>query len=180
MNKSILSICLIFTVLLGACDNSQLVKDENSQFYSVSPGSTFTLNRELTIQPDQTSVYLQYGKIELVGDIDFYKPHCKFELYTISEQARIVRPDTFVVTRIVDQSEDVSTEWPMYAGLGLAYGEYPVHLTYSTTMYLESGVQPDVFRMTCKWWDDPALGEDLSINEMRQALGEYFTLRLAD
>ena len=176
----ILSIGLLSAALLSACDNSQVVKDENSQFYSVSPGSTFTLNREVTIQPDNTSVYLQNGKIEPVKNIDFYKPHCKFELYTISEQARVVKPDTFVVTKIVDQSEDVSTKWPTYAGLGMAFGDGPVHLTFSTTMYLESSLQPDVFRMNCKRWDWPATGEYLSINEMRQALGDYFTLTLAD
>ncbi len=176
----ILSIGLISAALLTACDNSQVVKDENSQFYSVSPGSTFTLNLEVTIQPDNTSVYLQNGKIESTNNVDFYKPHCKFELYTISEQARVVKPDTFVVTKIIDEREDVSTKWPTYARLGMAFGDGPVHLTYSTTMYLESSIQPDVFRMNCKRWDDPAFGEYLSINEMRQALGDYFTLMLAD
>jgi len=180
MNKFIISTGLISAALLSACDNSQVVKDENSQFYSVSPGSTFTLNREVTIQPDNTSIYLQNGKIELVKNIDFYKPNCKFELYTISEQARQVKPDTFVVTKVVDQSEDVSAKWPTYAGLGMALGDGPVHLTFSTTMYLESKLQPDVFRMSCKRWDWPATGEYLSINEMRQALGDYFTLTLAD
>lgn len=180
MNKFIISTGLISAALLSACDNSQLVKDKNSQFYSVSPGSTFTLNREVTIQPDNTSIYLQNGKIELVKNIDFYKPNCKFELYTISEQARQVKPDTFVVTKVVDQSEDVSAKWPTYAGLGMALGDGPVHLTFSTTMYLESKLQPDVFRMSCKRWDWPATGEYLSINEMRQALGDYFTLTLAD
>ncbi len=180
MNKLILSIGLLSVALLTACNNSQAVRDENSQFYSVPLGSTFTLSREITIQPDQTSVYLQNGKIELVRNVDFYKPHCKFELYTISEQARVVKPDTFVVTRIVDQREDVATKWPVYAVLGMASGDGPLHLTFSTTMYLESSIQPDVFRMNCKRWDWPNIGEYLSINEMRQALGDYFTLTLAD
>ena len=56
----------------------------------------------------------------------------------------------------------------------------PSHLTFSTTMYLESQLQPDVFRMDCKRWDWPPTGEFLSINEMREALGDYFTLTLAD
>jgi hypothetical protein len=180
MNKFMLSIGFVSAALLAACDNSQLVKDENSPYYSVSVGSTFTLNREITIQPDQTSVYLQYGKIELVRDIDFYKPHCKFELYTISEQSRLVEPDTFAVTRIVDQKENVAAKSTAYAGLEMTQVDGPIILTYATTMYLESKLQPDVFRMTCKRWDWPVLGEYLSINEMRQALGDYFTLTLAD
>ena len=156
------------------------MKDEDSQLYSVPLGSTFILNQEVTVQPDQTSVYLQNGKIEPVKNIDFYMPHCKFELYTISERARVVKPDSFVVVRIVDQIEDVSIGRPSYAGLVIARDTGPVHLTYSTTMYLESKIQPDVFRMNCKQWDEPALGKYLSINEMRQAIGDYFTLKLAD
>jgi len=180
MNKYLFSIGLLTAVFLSACESGQVVRDEDSQFYSVRLGSTFTLNREITIQPDNTSVYLQNGKIELVSNVDFYKPHCKFELFTISEKARVVNPDTFVITRIVDQREDVSIKWPSYAGLGMAHGNGPVHLTFSTTMFLESKIQPDVFRMNCKRWDWPVIGEFLSINEMRMALGDYFTLTLAE
>ena len=180
MNKFILSIGLLALALLSACENSQALRDEDSQFFSVPLGSTFTLNREITIQPDQTSVYLQNGNIELVSNVDFYRPHCKFELYTISEQSRLVKPDTFVVTRIVDRREDVSTKWPLYAGLAMTGGDGPIHLTFSTTMFLESKIQPDVFRMNCKQWDWPSIGDFLSINQMRQALGDYFTLTLAD
>lgn len=164
---------------LSACAG-QDVKDKDSQFFSVPLGSTFTLTREILIQPDNTSVYLQNGQVGAARGVDFYRPHCKFELFTISTEARTVKPDTFTVIRIVDQREDVSLAWPSYAGLGLAYGDGPLHLTYSTAMYLESSIQPDVFRMDCKRWDDPVIGEYLSINEMRQALGDYFTLTLAD
>jgi len=179
MNKYLLLPLLFAVAIIVACQ-SQVIKDENSQFYSIPLGSTFTLNREITIEPDQTSVYLQNGKPGAARDVDFYKPHCKFELFTISTEVRIVKPDTFVVKKVVDQREDVSASWPTYAGLGMVMGDGPVHLTYSTTLYLESKIQPDVYRMDCKRWDDPVIGEYLSINEMRQALGDYFTLTLAD
>ena len=142
------------TAILTAACESQNVRDEDSQFLSVPQGSTLTMNREITIQPDQASVYLQNGKLGAARDVDFYKPHCKFELFTISTGARVVKPDTFVVIRIVDQSEDVSVAWPIYAGRGMA-GDGPTHLTFSTTMYLESKIQPDVLSLDCKSWDDP-------------------------
>jgi hypothetical protein len=182
LNRLRLTAVVSAVVLLAACGNSQVVKDEDSQFYSIPPGSTFKLNNEITIQPDNTSVYLQNGKPAADAEIDFYKPHCVFELYTISDSARVVKPDSFVITKIVDQREDVSLASPTYAALGMGFvlGDGPVHLTYSTTMYLESKIQPDVYRMTCKRWDWPNIGEYLSINEMRQALGDYFTLTLAE
>jgi hypothetical protein len=167
---------------LTACDSRQMVKDEDSPFYSVPAGSRLILNREITIQPDNTSVYLQNGSPGADSDVDFYKPHCVFELFSISDRARVVKPDTFMITKIIDQSEDVATSWPTYAsmGIGIVFGDGPAHLTFSTTMYLESKIQPDVYRMTCKRWDWPNIGEYLSINEMRQALGDTFTLILAE
>ena len=89
-------------------------------------------------------------------------------MYTISTKARVVKPDTFVVIRIVDQREDVSVGTPTYAGLGMSVGDGPTHLTYSTTMYLESKIQPDVFRINCKRWDDPAIGDGFH----RRAFGQ--------
>jgi hypothetical protein len=182
MHRPILSIAVLAAAALTACANRQMVKDEDSPFYSVPVGSLFTLNHEITIQPDHTSVYLQYGSPGADSDVDFYKPHCVFELFSISDKARVVKPDSFVVTKIVDQSEDVATGWPTFAalGMGIVFGDGPVHLTFSTTMYLESKVQPDVYRLTCQRWDWPNIGEYLSINEMRQALGDYFTLILAE
>ena len=184
MNIGFLLPGLLAVVLVCACGGSQVVRDENSQFFSVPTGSTFTLHRELTIQPDQTSVYLQNGEITQPGRMDIFQPNCKFELFTISEQARTVAPDTFVVTRILDQREDVVTRWPRYASLVIADGGGgdggPMHQNYSTTMWLDSNTQPDVFRMSCRRWDTINTGDYLSINEMRRALGDYFTLKLAE
>ena len=178
MNEYLFWLAPLCAALLTACSNSQVIGNENSQFFSVSPGSTFELSREITIQPDQTSVYLQNGGIEAYENIDIFRPHCKFELYTISEQARTVKPDTFAVSRIVDRMNDVSTGSPRYASLAVAMNGGPMHKTFSTKMYLESTQQPDVFRMDCMQWDWINVGKYVSISQMRQALGDYFTLTL--
>jgi hypothetical protein len=180
MHKCLVSFTLLCAASLTACSNSSVVGNEDSQFFSVSPGSTFTLSREITIQPDQTSVYLQNGSIKLYRNIDIFRTHCKFELYSISEQARTVKPDTFSVVRVVDRRDDVSTAWPLYAGLDLAVDGGPMHKTFSTKMYLESKLQPDVFSMDCMKWDWINIGEFVNISQMRQALGDYFTLTLAE
>ena len=124
-------------------------------------------------------MYLQNGTIQLYRNIDIFQPHCKFELYSISEQGRTVKPDSFVVVRVVDRRDDVSTAWPLYAGLELAVDGGPMHKTFSTKIYLESKLQPDVYRMDCMQWDWINTGEFVSISQMRQALGGYFTLTLA-
>lgn len=180
MKHYLLLAALIITVPLAACYDANVVKDTSSQFYSVTIGSTFTLNKQITILPDMTSTYLQYGKTGRSRDIDFYYPNCKFELYTISESERTVQPDSFVVTKIIDQAEDASLNGIHYASMALVRSDGPVFLNYLTMMYLKSEKQPDVYRITCQNWDEVPRGKYLSIDQMRQALGDVFTLTLAE
>ena len=179
MRHYLLVVALVITLPLTACTEAKVMKDTSSQFYSVTVGATFTLNRQITIPPDMTSVYLQNGKISGTRDIDFYYSNCKFELYTISESERTVQPDTFVVTRIIDDSE-ASLNNLHFASLALVRGDGPIFLNYLTMMYLKSEKQPDVYRITCQNWDDVADGKYLSIDQMRKALGDVFTLTLAE
>ncbi len=180
MKHYLLSVALIITLPLTACTEANVIKDTSSQFYSVTVGATFTLNRPITILPNMTSVYLQNGKTSSSRDIDFYYPNCKFELYTISESERTVQPDTFVVTRIIDDAENASIDEVLYASLASGGSDGPLFLNYLTMMYLKSEKQPDVYRITCQNWDDVPDGKYLSIDQMRQALGDVFTLTLAE
>ncbi|NNG14194.1 MAG: hypothetical protein HKM22_03455 [Gammaproteobacteria bacterium] len=50
---------------------------------------------------------------------------------------------------------------------------------YMTVLYLHSDRQPDVFRMTCQHWEAPSDAQHLTIKQIRQALGDLFTLKLA-
>jgi hypothetical protein len=158
-------------------------RDESSHFYSVKPESRLVLNRALTIPPNQVSVYVQNGEVKSQPDVDFYYPNCKFELYSISEQQRQVEPDSFRVHKVVDERNEVSLGYRTYASLGgvagLSMGDAPQVYNYTTVMYLASAQQPDVFRITCQYWEDVFVDKYLSIEQMRQAMGDVFTLELA-
>ena len=99
-------------------------------------------------------------------------------IYSISEQARLVQPDRFRITRVIDDTE--FTEFPatLYASRGLMASDVPISITYATMMYLQSSVQAEVYRMTCKHWDSTASGRYLTIREMRQAMGDMFSLKI--
>jgi hypothetical protein len=177
---------LILIVLLGVLPVScvhESGKNESSHFFSVKQGSRLVLNRALTIPPNQVSVYVQNGEVKSQPDVDFYYPNCKFELYSISEQQRRVEPDTFRVHRVVDERNEVSlgqrTYAPLGGAVGLSMGDAPQVYNYTTVMYLESALQPDVFRITCQHWEDVFFDKYLSIEQMRQAMGGVFTLELA-
>jgi hypothetical protein len=173
----LLSLCL--PVWLASCTGSQL-RDEASPFYSVPAGSVLTLNRDITIPGDKVAAYVQDGKVLGYNDVDWYRPNCKFELYTISEQPRQVRADSFSVTRVVDEIESSSLQGQVYyvalvVGMGL---DRSYVFNYATMMYLHSELQPDVYRMTCQHWEDVVDDRYLSVEQMRQAMGDVFTLAI--
>jgi len=68
-----------FILMLAACSENN-IKDENSVFYAVPPGSTLVLKRTLTIRGDQVAVYVQDGEVMRYRDVNFYSPNCKFEI----------------------------------------------------------------------------------------------------
>lgn len=162
---------------MGACDYSS-IRDETSEFYAIPVGSTLVLNSEITIPPDQVSVLMQYGVIQKYANIDFYYPNCKFELYTISENARVVKADRFLITRVVDDNEFTSLQATYYASRSIMISDAPETITYATVLYLNSEIQPDVYRMTCKHWESIIDDRYLTISEMRKAMGDLFTLRI--
>ena len=166
---------LLAVLVLGACDYSH-VKDETSQFYAIPVGSSLVLNTEVTIPPDQVSVLLQDGAILKPGGVDLYRPNCKFELYSISADARIVRPDRFLITRVYDENEFTGLQRTYHAGLRMMANDAPQTITYATVMHLQSELQADVYRMTCKHWESVVEDRYLTVSEMRRAMGEVFTL----
>ena len=139
-----LSVLLVVTALSG-CDYSE-VRDETSELYAVPVGSILVLNSAITIPSGAVSVLMQDGKISHSSDIDYYFPNCKFELFSISEKPREVRPDRFLITRVVDENEFTDLQKTLYAGRRMFVDDAPETITYATVLYLESEIQPDVYR----------------------------------
>jgi hypothetical protein len=180
MNRiQVLLLTLCLPVWLTGCTGSE-VRDEASPFYSVPADSMLTLNRALTIPANRVAVYMQNGNVLGYNDVDWYQPNCKFELYTMSEQSRTVSADSFRITRVVDEIESSSLqERVQYVSLVVGLGlDRSYVFNYATMMYLHSDVQPDVYRMTCQHWEDVVDDRYLSIEQMRQAMGEVFTLAI--
>ena len=51
---------------------------------------------------------------------------------------------------------------------------------YVTLLYLNSDKQKDVYRMSCQHWESVMDDRHLSITQMRQAMGDVFTLQLSN
>ncbi len=130
-------------------------------------------------------MYVQNGELMQYDEVDFYLPNCKFQIYTMSEQPRTVQADTFEIIKVEDDIE--SSSLPKSTDLAvldkaLAYGmlDRSYMFNYATLMYLNSAKQKDVYRMTCQHWEDVMDDRHLTIRQMREAMGEIFTLKIKE
>jgi len=164
--------------MLSACQMTPLRGEQAPAYMAVPVGSSLVLTRGITIPANQTSVYVQDGKLTTYSGRDQYAPNCKFELYSISDRPRAVKADTFRVTRVEHDTDYASAANLMYAGpVGYSDGG-PLAIIYSVTFSLQSTQQPDVFRLSCEYWADPLSSDDLTLAEVRQSLKPLFALNL--
>lgn len=175
MNSKYLIICI--SVLLVSC-NSPIIKDESSPFYAVEVGSSMILNQPLIMPPNRASILLQYGKVVPSNNVNIYYANCSFEINTLSESSVTIHPDTFLIYRVIDETISVSLQPNMYASLGMLADGGGSDFNYTTTMYLESKQQPDVLRLACMHWESTEDNNYLTIEQMRQALGDIITIEL--
>lgn len=177
------------SVLLTAC-SSNAVKDEDSIFYAVPVGSVLVLNQQVTVTGGQVAVYVQDGELMLYRDVDKYRPNCKFEIYTMSERSRNVQAGSFEIIKVVDEIESSSLrnevqlaafDFSMTSNhIAMGMLDHSLVFNYATMMYLKSDEQKDVYRMTCQHWEAIMDDRHLSIAQMREAMGEVFTLKIKE
>lgn len=176
---------ILVLVVLSACSSVYETKDENSYYYAVPVGSSIVLNQEVTISGDQVATYVQNGELMSYDAVNKYYPNCKFEIYTMSEQSRTVEPDAFEIIKVVDEIESSSIKKSIQLavrGNAYAFGmlDRSYVFNYATMMYLKSEKQKDVYRMTCQHWEDMRDDRYLTVAQMRQAMGDVFTLEIKE
>lgn len=183
------TIGVLMTVsLLTSCQTASYEGNENSPFFPVPAGSTLKLTRTLSIPANQVAVFLQGGEVVASDRINQYYPHCKFELRRRLDTAQTVQPDTFEITKVVQEiGHSVALDGVQLAGvsvgigvnIGMRGGDGATLQAYSTRLSLRSGRQPEVLRISCGQSALPHEGQHVSISELRQALGDVLTLELA-
>jgi hypothetical protein len=154
------------TLILAACAltlagcQSAALNDIRSPYYRIRSGSTLVLNQELNIPEGQAHIRFSQGRP--VGGNSGYTVSCRFDVRNLGPQ--VVHPDSFLITRVENPQEWISQ---------------PSIMLFSKIFYLKSATQPDVLDLNCQEWNDPLMGRDISVPQVREALGEYFTLELA-
>ena len=181
-------------LVLSACQTKDYTGDEDSYRYRIPVGSTLTLNQTLTIPGDRSSIYVFRGEVVTYRNVDIYYSHCQFKLKKISKEARKIKPDTFVVTKLVDWEDYQAGKMLHFADAGIYTGANlsgrivvgaggdggPSIKKYATIISLQSNAQPQVKEMVCAYWGSEGDFdfEPLTISQTRKTLGNIFTLNI--
>lgn len=173
--RSVLAIALI---ALCSCQTAPSDPGD-APLWSVTAGSRLVLRQPLTIPAHGLATWLQGGRVLAQAEVDQYYPNCKFELRDLNDSPRIVEPDTFAITRIKTGYDFVANA-PLVVAGPILYGSQSDTRVYYVELFLRSEKQPQVMRLDCRKWDSPPGDDYLTLNEVRGALGEVMTLRLAD
>jgi len=147
-----ISAAIVIASMTG-CPNPMAVKDEiNSQFYEIRPGSKWILHQDISISSGRAHASFQHGQV--TDGLDNYAVGCVLEV-------RDLGPGTVTAGTFTIRRAENSTQWI----------NRPDTMEFYRIMYLESESQPGVMHLTCKDWDGPLQGKDITVPEMREALG---------
>jgi hypothetical protein len=178
--KNLFLICL--AAMLWSCDTP---RGPETPYYRFPYDSRLALNRALEIPANWATARIQYGKMVPFGHVQEHDPHCIFEINTVREVPQRVEPDSFAIVRVERSMSSLaaaSSGFSFFIGSAWADVDRPSQMFYKTIFTLRSERQPQVRWLTCQS-DQHAAGigipRHLTVPEIRQALGELFTLELA-
>ena len=152
------SLIVALTLALAACASQMHNVDSN--YYSIPSGSKLVLHQDLNIPAGKAPVNIQGGGS--AAGLNNFNVGCEIEVRKLGPG--VVKADTFTITRA-----ESSQEWI----------NRPSTMRFYRTMYLKSDTQPGVMKMVCQYWDYPLHGKDISVAEMREALGNVVSFEFA-
>lgn len=185
--KSPLWFVAVLLTLAGCGQMVTIEPDPNSRYYMPPVGSVVKINEELTVRAGWARAFLQRGEEVRYGDIDRYYPSCNFELYTVDEMPQAIRPGSFTIVHVQRRDEEVVEFRPVqHASVSMLAGSGPDSggtsmIMRTVRMKLESEENPNMYMLTCRGsLDDQHDAREISINEMRVALGDKATILLLE
>lgn len=179
--KKVLLLCL--AVMLWSCDTPRNYGPE-TPYYRFPAESRLVLNRAVGIPANWATLRLQFGKLVPFGHVSEYAPHCILEIDTVRPEPQRIEPDSFAIVKVertMSTLAAASSGFFFFVSSAWADTDRPGQMFYKTVFWLKSARQPGVKWLTCQS-DQYAAGvgipRHLTVGEIRQALGEIFTLEL--
>jgi hypothetical protein len=177
MKKAFVFCCAL---LLWSCDTPRNFGPD-SPYYRYPDGSRLVLNRALEIPANWATARLQFGRVVAFGSIQEQEPHCIFEIATVRAEPQRVEPDSFAIVKAQHSISDISASSGFFIRSAFADDARPSQMFYKTTFTLQSERQPGVLRLICQsdqYAGGVSIQRYLTVPEIRQALGDIFTLEL--
>ena len=175
---------LIVVAFLAACETAYKdgVPNERSPWFFVPVGSKLVLHRSIEIPSDQGAAYLQDGKLLPWYHVNQHAPYCALALPVTQAVPQRVSPDDFAVRRITQRSlftlAAAQAGALRHAAARESDGDGMTYEVLATVMDIQSERQPEVRALTCASWCLPQGLTCLTVEDIRRALGAYFTLQL--
>ncbi len=173
---------LIGTLLMGGCTSLES-PNPASPYYAYPPGWVVQVNRPLPIEPGSATVRLQFGRIVPYNGVQDAYPFCIVEVNTVSgESAQFLQPERFEVLRVSRSISEISASAAPnpHQGFMKVGNDLPSFLYFITTFQLRPPQNSDIRNMRCAWNQmapgNRGLMRDLTLDEMRQALGDWISL----
>lgn len=172
----LLVMALVGSIIPGCAGIPMDADSEKNWYVTARPGSTVEVTQALTA-PSGARLNIQNGEVLPWRKVVERRPYCQFRV--LRPSVRLDEPfqidaGTFTVKRVYRQKDFVGL-----AGRQYAFGDgdedfenAPSERTMATYFELSSDAQPDVYQLVCARWDDPYGYNHLSLEEMRQTLGD--------
>lgn len=179
LGKPFSIVALVVPVVSGCAGIMTPPEPGETWYVTPKPGSTVEVRQTLSADGG-ARISLQYGKAVSPGDLYKLDPYCQFHVLRpgdeLNEPLRI-EPDTFTVEETYRRKDVVKLDGMQYAfAAGEDFDPSPSQRTMATYMELSSDAQPDVYQLVCQRWADPYDHNHVSINEMRESLGDLVLL----
>jgi hypothetical protein len=139
----------------------------------IAAGDKLEVRQAIVIAPDDARVYLQYGQIVSKKELKNYYPHCWFVSWERRSNEQQIRPDTFLISRVVRKKAAVTLKSAGFSFAALAFEAGNSFEDYVTELEIVSERQSDIKRLICSHWEDPADARHLTTEEIQKSLGEY-------
>lgn len=149
--------------------------------YRYPDGSRLLLARPFEIPADAATVRFQFGRLVAPDAVQTLEPHCVLEVDTVRARPQRIEPDAFVVTQVQRNNSQLGAALDFLIRSAYADDETPSLVFYQTAFSLRSERQPGVRRLTCQHQQYAAgtgVPRHLTLVEIRQALGNWFTLEI--
>lgn len=173
-------------LLLAACGPLS-IRNEATRSYVPLRNASLELHRDVVVAPERARVFFQDG--EVLPGINEYRPHCELTVRKLADRPQTIQADRFTVERV---SADivhvvssgavvvaVNAELRLAGGGGDGGGDGEGRLMKAYILYLHSDRQPEVLSLVCGGaFNLPALATRPSLEDIRNALGDYATLEL--